>query len=75
MSFFIVLNCQFIVLGTCNYHSAIKGDNLLIASGSVVTKDVNVTVGGNPAKVIKDIEKKNKGSNTKVLDRNISFAE
>lgn len=33
------------------------GDNVVIASGSVVTKDVpdNVVVGGNPAKIIKDI--------------------
>lgn len=33
------------------------GDNAVIASGAVVTKDVpaNVVVGGNPAKVIKDI--------------------
>lgn len=33
------------------------GDNAVIASGSVVTKDVpdNVVVGGNPAKVIKQI--------------------
>lgn len=35
------------------------GDNVVIASGAVVTKDVsdNVVVGGNPAKVIKHIEK------------------
>ncbi|MBB5171889.1 sugar O-acetyltransferase [Texcoconibacillus texcoconensis] len=35
------------------------GDNAVIASGAVVTKDVpdNVLVGGNPAKVIKKIEK------------------
>ncbi|WP_028402274.1 maltose acetyltransferase domain-containing protein [Ectobacillus panaciterrae] len=34
------------------------GDNVVIASGAVVTKDVppNVVVGGNPAKVIKQIE-------------------
>jgi maltose O-acetyltransferase len=34
------------------------GDNVVIASGSVVTKDVpnNVVVGGNPANVIKKIE-------------------
>jgi maltose O-acetyltransferase len=34
------------------------GDNAVIASGAVVTKDVpeNVVVGGNPAKVIKQIE-------------------
>ncbi|GIN39434.1 sugar O-acetyltransferase [Heyndrickxia oleronia] len=33
------------------------GDNVVIASGAVVTKDVpdNVVVGGNPAKVIKQI--------------------
>lgn len=33
------------------------GDNVVIASGSVVTKDVpnNVVVGGNPAKIIKKI--------------------
>ncbi|MGZ0879439.1 maltose acetyltransferase domain-containing protein [Priestia megaterium] len=33
------------------------GDNVVIASGSVVTKDVpnNVVVGGNPAKIIKNI--------------------
>jgi len=32
------------------------GDNVVIASGSVVTKDVpnNVVVGGNPAKIIKE---------------------
>jgi maltose O-acetyltransferase len=31
------------------------GDNVVIASGAVVTKDVprNIVVGGNPAKVIK----------------------
>ena len=34
------------------------GDNVVIASGAVVTRDVpdNVVVGGNPAKVIKQIE-------------------
>lgn len=34
------------------------GNNVVIASGSVVTKDVpnNVVVGGNPAKIIKRIE-------------------
>ncbi len=34
------------------------GDNSVIAGGSVVTKDVpsNVVVGGNPAKIIKEIE-------------------
>lgn len=34
------------------------GNNVVIASGSVVTKDVpdNVVVGGNPAKIIKQIE-------------------
>jgi maltose O-acetyltransferase len=34
------------------------GNNVVIASGAVVTKDVpdNVVVGGNPAKVIKQIE-------------------
>ncbi len=34
------------------------GDNAVIASGAVVTKDVpdNVVVGGNPAKVLKEIE-------------------
>ena len=34
------------------------GNNVVIASGSVVTKDVpdNVIVGGNPAKIIKQIE-------------------
>ncbi|MFE4030307.1 maltose acetyltransferase domain-containing protein [Priestia sp. YIM B13551] len=33
------------------------GDNVVIASGSVVTKDIpnNVVVGGNPAKIIKKI--------------------
>ncbi|MYL45678.1 acetyltransferase [Virgibacillus halodenitrificans] len=37
------------------------GDNAVIASGAVVTKDVpaNVVVGGNPAKVIKQIEQNN----------------
>ena len=36
------------------------GNNVVIASGAVVTKDVpdNVVVGGNPARVIKDIEVK-----------------
>lgn len=35
------------------------GNNVVIASGAVVTKDVpdNVVVGGNPAKIIKRIEK------------------
>ncbi len=34
------------------------GDNTIIASGSVVTKDVpaNVIYGGNPAKFIKSVE-------------------
>ena len=34
------------------------GENVVIASGSVVTKNIpdNVVVGGNPAKVIKEIE-------------------
>ncbi|MEH7011671.1 maltose acetyltransferase domain-containing protein [Neobacillus niacini] len=34
------------------------GDNVVIASGAVVTKDVpdNVVIGGNPAKIIKQIE-------------------
>lgn len=34
------------------------GDNVVIASGAVVTKDVpsNVVVGGNPAKIIKNID-------------------
>lgn len=34
------------------------GNNVVIASGSVVTKDIpdNVVVGGNPAKIIKNIE-------------------
>lgn len=34
------------------------GDNVVIGSGSVVTKDVpgNVVVGGNPARIIKEIE-------------------
>ncbi|RFB12153.1 acetyltransferase [Bacillus sp. HNG] len=34
------------------------GNNVVVASGSVVTKDVpdNVVVGGNPAKIIKKIE-------------------
>lgn len=33
------------------------GDNVVVAAGSVVTKDVpaNVVIGGNPAKVIKEI--------------------
>lgn len=35
------------------------GDNVVIASGAVVTKDVpdNVVAGGNPAKIIKQIER------------------
>ncbi|MFD2627649.1 sugar O-acetyltransferase [Oceanobacillus kapialis] len=34
------------------------GNNVVIASGAVVTKDIpdNVVVGGNPAKIIKEIE-------------------
>jgi maltose O-acetyltransferase len=34
------------------------GDNVVVASGAVVTKDVpaNVVVGGNPARAIKAIE-------------------
>lgn len=34
------------------------GNNVVIASGAIVTKDVpdNVVVGGNPAKIIKEIE-------------------
>ena len=34
------------------------GDNVVIVSGAVVTKDVpdNVVVGGNPAKLIKQVE-------------------
>ncbi|WP_339230393.1 sugar O-acetyltransferase [Oceanobacillus sp. FSL K6-2867] len=34
------------------------GDNVVIASGAVVTKDIpaNVVVGGNPARIIKQIE-------------------
>lgn len=34
------------------------GDNVVVASGAVVTKDVpnNVVVGGNPARIIKEIE-------------------
>ncbi|MCQ6563204.1 maltose acetyltransferase domain-containing protein [Paenibacillus mendelii] len=34
------------------------GDNVVVASGAIVTKDVpdNVVVGGNPAKIIKQIE-------------------
>lgn len=34
------------------------GNNVVIASGAVVTKDVpdNIIVGGNPAKVIKQLE-------------------
>ena len=34
------------------------GDNVVVASGSVVTKDVpdNVVVGGNPARIMKEIE-------------------
>ena len=34
------------------------GDNVVIASGAVVTKDVpdKMVVGGNPAKVIKQVE-------------------
>lgn len=34
------------------------GNNVVIASGAVVTKDVpdNVVIGGNPAKIIKYVE-------------------
>ena len=34
------------------------GNNVVIASGAIVTKDVpdNVIVGGNPAKIIKEID-------------------
>lgn len=34
------------------------GDNVVIASGALITKDVpdNVVVGGNPARIIKQIE-------------------
>ncbi|GAA0464658.1 hypothetical protein GCM10008935_20490 [Alkalibacillus silvisoli] len=34
------------------------GNNVVIASGAVITKDIedNVFVGGNPAKIIKQIE-------------------
>ena len=34
------------------------GNNVVIASGSIVTKDVpdNVVIGGNPAKIIKEID-------------------
>lgn len=34
------------------------GDNVVVASGSIVTKDIsdNVVVGGNPAKIIKQID-------------------
>ncbi|MBU5468301.1 sugar O-acetyltransferase [Virgibacillus sp. MSJ-26] len=34
------------------------GDNVVIASGSVITRDIpdNVVMGGNPAKIIKEIE-------------------
>lgn len=34
------------------------GDHAVIASGSVVTKDIpaNVIVGGNPAKILKHLE-------------------
>jgi len=36
----------------------VKGDNVVIASGAVVAKDVpgNVVVGGNPAKIIREIK-------------------
>ena len=34
------------------------GNNVVIASGAIVTKDVpdNVVIGGNPAKIIKEID-------------------
>ena len=37
------------------------GDNVVIASGAVVTKDVraNVIVGGNPARIIKELDIRN----------------
>ncbi len=38
------------------------GDNVVVASGAVVTKDVpdNVVVGGNPARIIKSIDEQSK---------------
>lgn len=40
------------------------GDNAVIASGAVVTKDVpdNAIVGGNPAKILKYVDGKNTNS-------------
>lgn len=48
------------------------GENSVVAAGSVVVKDVpaNVIVGGNPAKVIKDIDPKRK-----MLKREMLFAD
>lgn len=43
---------------TDNYPGVKIGNNVVIASGAVLTKDVpdNVVVGGNPARIIKKIE-------------------
>jgi len=44
--------------GSTIYPGVTLGDNVVIAGGSVVTKSVeaNKVVGGNPAKIIKDIK-------------------
>ncbi|WP_286184237.1 sugar O-acetyltransferase [Clostridium sp. CCUG 7971] len=51
------------------------GDNVVVASGSVITKDIpeNVIVGGNPAKIIREItEDDNKRYyKNKLIDRSI----
>ncbi|MGX4599632.1 alpha,alpha-phosphotrehalase [Faecalimicrobium sp. JNUCC 81] len=51
------------------------GDNVVVASGSVVTKDIpeNVIVGGNPAKIIREIteEDKKRYYKNKLINRRV----